>query len=264
MHNPNRSQLTRAALLASVCLAVSIAHAAPEPASPPPAVASSNVPANPPASPPAAKPEDRGAQWRADRAAFFEARLAALHAGLQLNPTQDALWTPVETAIRGFAKLRADRWAAMTVQRTDDQAAKGAGVTDRLRRLSDRLIARGQAMKTLADAAAPLTASLDATQKDRLPRLLEGLKPRHVLDEAFALETGEGWRRGDRGRMEHHGMRNEQDGRDQGEREPDWRHQRGYAERDGMRDRREDGDRDGAMPMHRHHHHDDEDGSDRT
>src|ERR1700693_4285917 len=44
-----------------------------------------------------------------DRAAFVDARIAAVHAGLKLNADQEKLWPPVETAVRDFAKLRIDR-----------------------------------------------------------------------------------------------------------------------------------------------------------
>ena len=44
-----------------------------------------------------------------DRAAFADARIAAVHAGLKLNADQEKLWPPVETAVRDFAKLRIDR-----------------------------------------------------------------------------------------------------------------------------------------------------------
>src|ERR1700758_2466919 len=44
-----------------------------------------------------------------DRAAFVDARIAAVHAGLKLNADQEKLWPPVEAAVRDFAKLRVDR-----------------------------------------------------------------------------------------------------------------------------------------------------------
>jgi len=40
-----------------------------------------------------------------DRAAFVDARIAAVHAGLKLNADQEKLWPPVEAAVRDFAKL---------------------------------------------------------------------------------------------------------------------------------------------------------------
>src|SRR3979411_925026 len=44
-----------------------------------------------------------------DRTAFADARIAAVHAGLELTPAQEKLWPPVEAAVRDFAKLRIDR-----------------------------------------------------------------------------------------------------------------------------------------------------------
>src|ERR671935_2058299 len=44
-----------------------------------------------------------------DRAAFVDARIAAVHAGLKLTADQEKLWPPVEAAVRDFAKLRIDR-----------------------------------------------------------------------------------------------------------------------------------------------------------
>src|SRR5215470_18007584 len=41
-----------------------------------------------------------------DRAAFLNARVAALHAGLQLTPEQEKAWPAVEQAYRDLAALR--------------------------------------------------------------------------------------------------------------------------------------------------------------
>jgi hypothetical protein len=41
-----------------------------------------------------------------DRAAFTDARIAAVKAGLKLTPDQEKLWPPVEAAVRDLAKLR--------------------------------------------------------------------------------------------------------------------------------------------------------------
>ena len=43
-----------------------------------------------------------------DRAAYADARIAAVHAGLKLTADQEKLWPPVETAVRELAKLRID------------------------------------------------------------------------------------------------------------------------------------------------------------
>ena len=57
----------------------------------------------------------RTQRWRpgaADIAAFGDARIAALHAGLKLTAEQEKLWPPVEAALRDLAKQRSERFAA--------------------------------------------------------------------------------------------------------------------------------------------------------
>ena len=57
-----------------------------------------------------------------DRAAYADARIAAVHAGLKLTADQEKLWPPVEAAVRDFAKLRIDRAnARMNAQRDGSQ-----------------------------------------------------------------------------------------------------------------------------------------------
>ena len=41
-----------------------------------------------------------------DRAAFVDAKIAAVKAGLKLSPEQEKMWPPVEAAVRDFAKQR--------------------------------------------------------------------------------------------------------------------------------------------------------------
>jgi zinc resistance-associated protein len=109
----------------------------------------------------------------ADRAAFLDARLAALHAGLTLTADQDKLWPPVEQAYRDFAKLVASERQAFHDQgKTLDPVA-------RLQMHSDNMIARGQALKKLATASGPLYAALTDEQKHRLPILLRAIHPHH-------------------------------------------------------------------------------------
>src|SRR5436190_18371592 len=59
---------------------------------------------------------DRGdMRWRPnaeDAAAFTDAHIAALKAGLKLTPEQEKNWPAVEAAIRDLAKDRADRMKA--------------------------------------------------------------------------------------------------------------------------------------------------------
>lgn len=105
-----------------------------------------------------------------DRSAFMNARIAAVHAGLALTPEQEKLWPPVETAAR---EMMASMSAAMENMRAGKPKDKEkVDMIERMKQRAEMQIARGQAMKKMADAAAPLYASLTQQQKDRLPRLL--------------------------------------------------------------------------------------------
>ena len=105
-----------------------------------------------------------------DRAAFTDARIAAVKAGLKLTPDQEKLWPPVEAAVRDFAKLRIDRAnARMKAQRDDSRdAQKADDPVTRLRERADNMAASAAAMKRIADAADPLYKTLDDGQKRRL------------------------------------------------------------------------------------------------
>src|SRR5277367_833024 len=61
-----------------------------------------------------------------DRAAFLDARIAALKAGLVLNAEQEKNWAPLESAMRDLAKQRAERFAAWRERReaSDDGNAE--------------------------------------------------------------------------------------------------------------------------------------------
>lgn len=102
-----------------------------------------------------------------DRAAFVDARIAAVHAGLKLTADQEKLWPPVEAAVRDFAKLRIDRANA----RMKDGPGDGDKPEDpvaRLRQRAEDMGATSAALKKIADAADPLYKSLDEGQKRRL------------------------------------------------------------------------------------------------
>jgi hypothetical protein len=104
-----------------------------------------------------------------DRAAFADARIAAVHAGLKLTADQEKLWPPVEAAVREFAKLRIDRAnARMNSSRDDSSQQKPEDPVTRLRDHADNMAAMAAAMKKIADAADPLYKTLDDSQKRRL------------------------------------------------------------------------------------------------
>ena len=121
-----------------------------------------------------------------DRAAFVDARIAAVHAGLKLNADQEKLWPPVEAAVRDFAKLRIDRAnARMQSWRDRGDNATPDDPVARLRQRADDMAATSAALKKIADAADPLYKSLDDAQKRRLALLT------HHRQGRF---EGEGWR----------------------------------------------------------------------
>jgi hypothetical protein len=123
-----------------------------------------------------------------DRAAFADARIAAIHAGLKLTPDQEKLWPPVENAARDFAKMRIDRANARMKAETDNQQNNGQqqeqDPVTRLRERADNMAATAAAMKKIADAADPLYKTLDEGQKRRLT----------VLTRGGRFGGGEGWR----------------------------------------------------------------------
>jgi zinc resistance-associated protein len=125
-------------------------------------------------------------RWRpseADLKAFTDARVAALKAGLQLTADQEKNWPAVEQQIRDMAKARQERMAEFRKE------AKSGDAIQRLRERADALTRRAEQLRKLADASAPLYASLTDDQKHRL-RFLIAMTMRHRTQH-FA-----GWRHG--------------------------------------------------------------------
>ena len=155
-----------------------------------------------------------------DRAAFADARIAAVHAGLKLTADQEKLWPSVETAVREFAKLRIDRAnARMTAPQGDMSQQKPNDPLARLRERADNMATSAAAMKKIADAADPLYKTLDEGQKRRLAVLTQ-------MDRRFG-GRGEGWRQR---RMERFERDRDDGGRDRG-------YDRNRYDRDGGADR---------------------------
>ena len=113
-----------------------------------------------------------------DRAAFVDARIAAVKAELQLTPDQEKNWAAVEAAVRDFTKqrialanARATERDARRADRNDDRSAAPTPPVDPVTRLRDRADAMAETaagLKRIADAADPLYKSLDDKQKRRL------------------------------------------------------------------------------------------------
>ena len=136
-----------------------------------------------------------------DRAAFFDARIAAVHAGLHLTADQEKLWSPVESAVRDMAKNMVD------LREKAEAAGKPKDPIDGMQRMAMASIARGEALKKVADAAAPLYAALTPEQKERLPILVHpGMRQRmgmwmrsHGMQFGWGRDggPGDGWRHGE-------------------------------------------------------------------
>jgi zinc resistance-associated protein len=151
-----------------------------------------------------------------DLAAFTDARIAALKAGLELTPDQQRNWPAFEQALRDVAQLRIQRITARQAreqggapqagatpqQGTTPQTQNQNGPFDRLAKRADAMAKRSAALKKLADAGAPLYASLTDAQKDRFHMLARMLRPHHHMRTA-SNERGGGWRQGGEGG---HGM----------------------------------------------------------
>lgn len=107
----------------------------------------------------------------ADRSALIDARIAALKAGLKMTPEQEKLWPPVESAIRDTATKRQARIEEARKLREARNAKPD--VVERLRYGADRMTETAADLRRLADAVAPLNATLDDGQKRRLGILLK-------------------------------------------------------------------------------------------
>ncbi len=131
-----------------------------------------------------------------DRAAFTDARIAALKAGLELTPDQAKNWPPFEQALRDMATLRAQRIAAREAREQNPSAIPPAPF-DRLAHRADNLAKTSAALKKIADAGSPLYQSLTDGQKERFKKLAHMLRPHH---HHFARNEGGqgsgGWRNG--------------------------------------------------------------------
>lgn len=138
---------------------------------------------------------DHGQGWQhrwhmsaADVGAFADARIAALHAGLELTPDQEKSWPAVDSAMHAMAKQRVDRIEARkTMQPAHDPVA-------RLSRRAEALEQRGAALKKLADAVGPLYNSLNDAQKHRFV-ILARLGMRHRWHMHHEWREHQGWQR---------------------------------------------------------------------
>lgn len=130
-----------------------------------------------------------------DRAAFVDARVAALKAGLELTPDQAKNWPAFEQALRDMAKLRAERRAAREAAAGQDQSQ--ISPFDRMGRRADAMAKASAALRHIADTGAPLYQSLTDAQKERFKKLARLLRPHHHRMHAFNQRGPQGWRQGE-------------------------------------------------------------------
>jgi hypothetical protein len=114
-------------------------------------------------------------QSEADRLTLIEARIAAVKAGLQLSAAQQKDWDVLEKVVREVIAARAARQIADVKEaaafRDTDDVVSGMKLAAR------DLAARSAELQKVADAAAPLFASMDAAQKHRFAVLLHSFSP---------------------------------------------------------------------------------------
>jgi LTXXQ motif family protein len=115
--------------------------------------------------------------WAADRELVLDAKLAGMKDELKLKPDQEKLWAPFETAVREGAKDRmADIHRMMEMHKQNGQMSP----IDFLDAWSSDLSKAASDTKNIADAAKPLYASLDQTQKQDFAMLGRMLMPEHA------------------------------------------------------------------------------------
>ncbi len=124
----------------------------------------------------AAPPEHAGDHHQLsaeDTAAFTDAHIAALKAGLKLTAAQEKNWPAVEAALRDVAKARAARMAEWHEKAKERH--EHANFIEGLREGAKAMTARAGEMEKIADAAKPLYDSLDDAQKRRFGMLFHAM-----------------------------------------------------------------------------------------
>jgi zinc resistance-associated protein len=153
-----------------------------------------------------------------DAAAFADARIAALKAGLELTPDQAKNWPSFEQAVRNMVQLRVQRIQAREAAAAQGTQAPNANATspfDRMSHRADAMTKRGAALKQIADAGAPLYQSLNDAQKARFTMLARILRPhehRHAMNDGGQNGQGGGHQRFGQGGQGGPGFQGGQDG----------------------------------------------------
>jgi zinc resistance-associated protein len=130
-----------------------------------------------------------------DAAAFTDARIAALKAGLELTPDQVQNWPAFEQAMRDVIdarlQIRQSRWGDQG--QTPQQGQNPGTPFDRMALRADDLAKMSAALKRLADAGAPLYQSLTDAQRGRFDMLAHVLRPHNRMAERGWRGEGDHW-----------------------------------------------------------------------
>jgi len=124
-----------------------------------------------------------------DRAAFVDAGIAALKAGLELTPEQAKNWPEFEKALRDRAQLCAERIAAHEAVEQNPDIAPSAPF-DRLAQRAGNMAKTSAALKRIAETGKPLYDSLSDPQKARFKKLARMLRPHHHRMHAWNRDDG--------------------------------------------------------------------------
>ncbi len=120
---------------------------------------------------------ERMRQMAEDRQTMLDAKLAGMKAGLQLTPDQEKLWAPFESAVKDAAKARMEAMGQM--MQAHEQGERMSPV-DHLEAMADHMSRAAEDIKKIADAAKPLYAGLDDSQKHKFGMLGRMLMPEHA------------------------------------------------------------------------------------
>ena len=121
-----------------------------------------------------------------DMRAFSEARLAALHAGLGLNPDQEKNWPAFEQASREMSKLRIDRVGA-AVNRQRDRQPQSNDPADRMHRRAEQMTQSGAAL-------VPISVSIARRSYPQPPdTIADAWEPPGSRPAAFPSLGGRSW-----------------------------------------------------------------------
>jgi len=129
-------------------------------------------------------------QLSADQiAAFTDARIAALKAGLRLTPAQEKNWPALESALREIAKDRAAR--AVEWREKAKEHHEKRDLIEGFRLGAKHLSARSAELEKIADAAKPLYDGLDDAQKHRFGVLLHEVFSRYDFHMHWGVHPDE-------------------------------------------------------------------------